>query len=111
MMSNWKRNVSGSRRSVVMAIAAAALGVSACRAPTTATPPSPEVVVAPVTRADVPIYSEAVGTTEGFVNAQVRPRVQGYLLRQTYADGAFVKAGDLLFEIDNREYKAALDEA
>ena len=59
----------------------------------------------------MPIYSEAVGTTEGFVNAQVRARVQGYLLRQTYTDGASVKAGDLLFEIDDRQYRAALDEA
>ena len=74
-------------------------------------PPIPEVLVAEVTQRDVPIYSEAVGTTQGFVNSQVRPRVQGYLLRQTYADGASVKAGDLLFEIDDREYRAALDEA
>jgi membrane fusion protein (multidrug efflux system) len=69
------------------------------------------VVVAEVSQRDVPIYSESVGTTEGFVNAQVRPHVQGYLLRQAYGDGAPVKAGDLLFEIDDREYRAALDEA
>ncbi len=68
-------------------------------------------LVTTVAQRDVPIYSEAVGTTEGFVNAQVRPRVQGYLLRQTYGDGASVKAGDLLFEIDDRQYRAALDEA
>src|SRR5262249_44908370 len=84
---------------------------SACRKPMAAAPPIPQVVVAQVTQRDVPIYSEAVGTTKGFVTAQVRPRVQGYLLRQTYTDGAAVKAGDLLFEIDDREYRAALDEA
>jgi membrane fusion protein (multidrug efflux system) len=52
-----------------------------------------------------------VGTTDGFVNAQVRPRVQGYLMKQHYGDGAEVKAGQLLFQIDDSQYKAALDEA
>src|SRR6185369_10307392 len=112
MMQPWKRSISGCRTSAfLIAIAAAALGSSACRQPTPAAPPAPEVLVAEVFQRDVPIYSEWVGTTEGFVTAQVRPRVQGYLLRQTYGDGAFVKAGDLLFEIDDREYRAALDEA
>jgi len=59
----------------------------------------------------VPIYSEWVGTTVGFVNAQVMPRVQGYLLKQDYQDGAYVKADERLFEIDDRPYKAALDQA
>jgi membrane fusion protein (multidrug efflux system) len=113
MMSTWKRrSMSGSRTSAfLITITAAALGSSACGKPTPPAPPIPEVVVTRVAQRDVPIYSEAVGTTDGFVNAQVRPRVQGYLLRQTYADGAPVKTGDLLFEIDDREYRAALDEA
>ncbi len=59
---------------------------------------------------DVPIFSEWVGTTDGFVNAEVRPRVQGYLLEQDYKDGSFVQAGQLLFEIDDRPYRAALAE-
>jgi membrane fusion protein (multidrug efflux system) len=74
-------------------------------------PPAAEVFVVNVVEQDVPIYSEWVGTTDGFVNAQVRPRVQGYLLKQNYADGADVKAGQLLFQIDDREYKNALDQA
>lgn len=109
-MSSWKRSTSGCF-AFLIAIAAAALGSSGCRQQTPPAPPPPEVVVTQVVQQDVPIFSEAVGTTEGFVNAQVRPRVQGYLLHQTYADGAAVKAGDLLFEIDDREYRAALDEA
>ena len=59
----------------------------------------------------MPIYSEWVGTTVGFVNAQVMPRVQGYLLKQDYPDGAYVKAGKPLFEIDDQPDKAALDQA
>src|SRR5690349_5415525 len=76
-----------------------------------ASPPATEVVVVKVVARDIPIYSEWVGTTEGFVNAQVRPRVQGYLLKQHYSDGASVKAGELLFQIDDRQYKVALDQA
>src|SRR5512139_552817 len=108
MMATWNRNLSGSRRAALpIAIAAAALGASACRQQAPLPPPVAEVFVTRVAQQDVPIYSEAVGTTEGFVNAQVRPRVEGYLLRQAYADGAPVKAGDLLFEIDDQKYRAA----
>jgi membrane fusion protein (multidrug efflux system) len=82
-----------------------------CSHGTPPAPPPPAVVVMDVRQTDVPIYSEWVGTTVGFVNAQIRPRVQGYLLKQHYADGASVKAGQLLFEIDDRPYKAALDQA
>jgi membrane fusion protein (multidrug efflux system) len=76
-----------------------------------APPPPPEVLVMEVVQKDVPIQSEWVGTTVGFVNAQVMPRVEGYLLKQHYEDGARVITGQLLFEIDDRRYKAALDQA
>ena len=75
------------------------------------TPPPPEVLVAEVVQKDVPIYGEWVGTTVGFVNAQIRARIQGYLLSRNYTEGSVVKAGDLLFTIDPRPYKAALDQA
>jgi multidrug efflux pump subunit AcrA (membrane-fusion protein) len=68
-------------------------------------PPPPEVLVTTVLQKDVPIQAEAVGTTVGFVNAQIVPRVQGYLLKQDYQDGSHVKDGQLLFEIDDRPYK------
>ena len=74
-------------------------------------PPTPEVLVTEVVQQDVPIQSEWVGTTVGFVNAKVMPRVQGYLLKQHYEDGARVTPGQLLFEIDARPYEAALDQA
>jgi membrane fusion protein (multidrug efflux system) len=73
--------------------------------------PGPEVVVVPATQKDVEIYSEWVGTTSGNVNAQIYPKVQGYLLRQAYHDGSLVQEGDLLFEIDPRQFQASLDEA
>ena len=63
-------------------------------------PPPPEVVVRTVELEDVPIYGETVGTLEGMVNAEIRARVPGYVKAQSYADGTFVKAGQLLFTID-----------
>jgi membrane fusion protein (multidrug efflux system) len=90
---------------------AAVLAVSGCNPSQPPPPPPPEVLVTHVAQRDVPIHSEWVGTTVGFVNAQVMPRVQGYLLEQRYKDGSQVTAGQLLFEIDDRPYKAALDEA
>jgi membrane fusion protein (multidrug efflux system) len=69
------------------------------------------VVVVPAAKKDVEIYSEWVGTTTGNVNAQIYPKVQGYLVKQVYHDGSLVQEGDLLFEIDPRQFQASLDEA
>src|SRR5216684_3507454 len=71
----------------------------------------PDVAVAQVEQKDVPIYGEWIGTLDGFTNADVRAQVAGYLLRQGYQEGAFVKKGQLLFEIDPRPFQAALDQA
>ncbi len=71
----------------------------------------PEVLVAEVIQKDVPIYGEWVGTTVGYVDAQIRARIQGYLLSRHYTEGSVVKANDLLFKIDPRPYQAALDQA
>src|SRR5579862_9837221 len=72
---------------------------------------SPEVSVVRVAEEDVPIYGEWIGTLDGFVNADVRAQVTGYLLKQGYQEGAFVKQGQLLFQIDPRPFQAALDQA
>jgi len=74
-------------------------------------PPPPEVVVETVIQQDVPIYFEWIGTTEGFVNAQIRPRVQGSLQSRDYKEGSLIKAGQLMFVIDPSEYEAALKQA
>ena len=71
----------------------------------------PEVEVVQVEQKDIPIYGEWIGTLDGFVNADVRAQVTGYLLRQGYQEGAFVKSGQLLFQIDPRPFQAALDQA
>jgi membrane fusion protein (multidrug efflux system) len=74
-------------------------------------PRPPDVDVVQVEQKDVPIWKEWIGTLDGLVNAQIKPQVTGYLLRQTYKDGAFVKKDQLLFEIDPRTFQAAVDQA
>jgi RND family efflux transporter MFP subunit len=76
-----------------------------------APPPPPEVLVVEVIQQDVPIYFEWIGTTEGNVNAQIRPRVQGSLQSREYKEGSLIKAGQLMFTIDPSEYQAALNQA
>ncbi|MEI9979670.1 MAG: efflux RND transporter periplasmic adaptor subunit [Edaphobacter sp.] len=71
----------------------------------------PEVKVTEVVQRDVPIYQEWVAQLNGPTNAQISPRVQGYLLKQDYRDGFFVKKGQLLYEIDSLPYQAALAQA
>lgn len=73
--------------------------------------PPPNVEVAVVTQADVPVYHEWVGTLDGLVNATIRAQVTGYLIAQDYHEGDAIKKGDLLFEIDPRPFQAALDQA
>jgi RND family efflux transporter MFP subunit len=71
----------------------------------------PEVQVVQVKQQDVPIIHEWIGTFDGLVNADVRAQVTGYLLKQGYQEGAFVKKGQLLFQVDPRPFRAALDQA
>ena len=78
-----------------------------------APPPSPvaNVEVTTVTQKDVPVYSEWVTTLDGYVNANIQPQVSGYLVAQIYKEGSFVHKGDVLFEIDPRPFKVALEKA
>ena len=69
-----------------------------------------EVQVVQTEQKDVPIYGEWIGTLDGLVNADVRAQVTGYLLQQGYQEGAYVRKGQLLFQIDPRPFKAALDQ-
>ncbi len=74
-------------------------------------PPPPTVLVATVARRDVPLYIEAVGALDGYVNAEIRARVRGFLRTQDYKDGSTVKKGQLLFTIESTEYAAAVSSA
>jgi len=84
-------------------------GCSAGKAAPASSPPTVEV--ATVAQRDTPIYSDWVATLDGYVNADIQPRVPGYIVRQNYREGAVVRKGDVLFEIDPRPLRAALDQA
>jgi membrane fusion protein (multidrug efflux system) len=76
-----------------------------------APPPPPSVKVEPVVAQDVPISAEWVGTLVGYITAQIRARVAGHLISQNYTEGAVVKAGDLMFQVDPRPFQTALEQA
>jgi RND family efflux transporter MFP subunit len=90
---------------------AALLCLTGCKPKSHVAPPPPTVEVVTVSQADVPIYHEWIGVTDGLVNAQIRAQVTGYLLTQNYREGDPIKKGDLLFEIDPRPFRAVLDQA
>jgi membrane fusion protein (multidrug efflux system) len=69
------------------------------------------VEVVEVIRKDVPLYSEWTASTDGLVNATIRAQVQGLLIKRDYTEGDFVRAGQVLFEIDPRTFQAALEQA
>lgn len=90
-------------------IAAACLGCST-KAAKPAAPP-PEVTVTPVIQKDVPIYQEWVGTMVGNIDADIRPKVEGFLLTRLYTEGSFVNKGRGMFKLDERQAQAALEQA
>ena len=73
--------------------------------------PDPEVLVAHPLQQDVPVHNEWVATLDGYVNAEIRPQVSGYIISQNYKEGTAVRKGQVLFEIDPRPFQAALDHA
>jgi membrane fusion protein (multidrug efflux system) len=86
--------------------------LAGCRESPTARAPDPlDVEVTPVAQRDVTLHGEWVGTATGFVDAQIRAYVSGFLMSQTYKEGSFVRKGDQLFQIDPRPYQAVLDDA
>lgn len=87
-----------------------ALSLNGCTSRASAPPPTvPTVEVISVIQQDTPIYSEWVAVLDGYVNAQIQPHVTGYVIKQNYKEGSVVRRGEVLFEIDPRPFKAALD--
>ena len=98
------------RRPTVLPLTAlvAALG---CGMPELPKKQAPNVLTTLSTSETIPIFGEWVGTTQGFINAEIRPKVQGYLREQAYRNGDVVKKGELLFLIDPRQFQAQLEDA
>jgi multidrug efflux system membrane fusion protein len=73
--------------------------------------PSVPVTIAPVEKADFPVYQTGLGTVQGFNTVVVRTRVDGQIDKIAFNEGQLVNQGDLLAQIDPRPYQAALDQA
>jgi len=111
MPGHSKRNLLLAGVILLIVIAAVVAAIHPWRTSGAAPGAPADVLVTPVEQKDVPIYGEWIGTLDGLTNADVRAQVTGYLQRQGYQEGAFVRKGQLLFEIDPRPFQAALDQA
>ena len=97
--------------SAILVVLLAGLLLFGCGKEEKVQPQAPIVEVVEVIQKDVPVTGEWVGTLDGSVNATIRAQVSGYLTKQNYKEGDVVKKDQVLFEIDPREYKAALAQA
>jgi RND family efflux transporter MFP subunit len=79
--------------------------------PKPATPPPPTVDVSTPLERTVTDYQIFTARTQAVQSVDVKARVTGYLTKITFEDGGLVKKNQVLFEIDDRPYKAALDKA
>jgi membrane fusion protein, multidrug efflux system len=107
-LSRWSTTV----RKTLAALAAVGVALAGCgqhRPP--GAPEPPAVLVTSVVQRDVPIYREWVAQLNGSVNAQISPKVSGYIISRNYREGYFVTKGQILFEIDPRPLRASLDQA
>lgn len=121
-MTVWQRRSAGTT-SLSSAIAITFLGLlsvgtgllAGCdknaSAASTGAPPAMKVTVVKAQQTEVPVTGEWVGTLDGYVNAQIQPQANGYLIRQDYREGSQVQVGQVLFEIDPRPFEAALGQA
>lgn len=110
------RSSDGRRLRILRIVAACALGAvagssSGCSEPAAPSPPPPEVDVArPVVR-EITEWDDYTGRLSAIDAVEVRPRVSGYLESVHFKEGQVVEKGDLLFVIDPRPFRAALDAA
>ena len=110
-MRSTERPIRPSSRPAKFATLAAALALCGCAGKEAAPPPPPEVVVIEAVQKDVPVFLEMVGQTKGSQDVEIRARVEGYLDRFFFTEGAFVKKGDRLYQIDPKPFQAALAQA
>ncbi|TPG39815.1 efflux RND transporter periplasmic adaptor subunit [Sphingomonas koreensis] len=96
--------------SLCATLAAAAL-LSACGSSAPPPPPTPTVGVVTIERAPVTLSTELPGRISAVETSEVRPQINGIIRRRLFTEGAFVHAGQVLYEIDDAPYRAALGSA
>lgn len=113
-MRNWKILAGSAALLGVAAIAVFTLRESGPASASAAAPSGPPAMPVPVTaieRRTLPVYLDYAARTESIREVSLQAKVSGYIQSQPTADGADVKEGDLLYKIDDRDYRAALDQA
>jgi RND family efflux transporter MFP subunit len=108
------RPLSGSRRLDLVGVLMVAMAIICIGCSSKAekpAPPPPGVTVTPAVQKDVPIHQEWVGTMSGNVDADIRPKVDGYLLSKLYMEGSYVEKGAPMFQLDQRQAQAAVEQA
>jgi len=95
---------------LLAAVSLAACGCNKKHPELLATPPPVVLVSQPVERT-VSDYQVFTARTQAVQSVDIKARVTGFLTKILFKDGANVKEGDILFQIDDRPYKAALDQA
>jgi membrane fusion protein (multidrug efflux system) len=98
------------RSIALLSVALVVLGCVQAKQPPPS-PTAPEVTVVTIHRQPVPVTTELPGRTSAYLVAQVRARVDGIVLKREFTEGADVKAGQRLYQIDPAPYRAALDSA
>jgi len=106
-----KNRITGFCSVSVLTVFGLTLLLSGCKKQQEEEAPPSTVEVVDVIQKDVPVYSEWTASTDGMVNATIRAQVQGYLIKQNYKEGDFIRKEQVLFEIDPRPFEAVLEEA
>jgi len=96
---------------LIMTFLAASLVSCGGQADRIVEPPPPDVTVGLPVEQEVTDNLEFTGTTAALESVEIRARVKGFLDRKNFEPGSKVKAGDLLFVIDRRPFKAKVDQA
>jgi RND family efflux transporter MFP subunit len=100
------------RRFLQVALSAVCIATLGCRRePEVVAPPPPEVSVSRPVERKVADFFETTGETAAVESVDVRARVSGYLTKVNFEEGSDVKQGDVLFEIDERPFRAELQQA
>jgi multidrug efflux system membrane fusion protein len=112
-MRNWKILLGSA---AIVCVGAAIVSTTFRAGPVVAAPPpgAPPAMPVPVTKIEkrtIPVYLEYSARTESIREVSLQAKVAGYIQSQPATDGADVKDGDLLYKIDDRDYRAALDQA
>lgn len=95
----------------LIGLSGVSMGAAGCARKAASGPEPPVVYIAAPVQRDVSIHSAWIGTTVGYVDAQIHSQITGYLLSQHYKEGSLVRRGDLLFQVDPRPFQALVDQA